>query len=327
MRAALLIRVIRAIRGLTVLACLTTIVPATYQQKLQPAITALAVAPDDKLILVGSQAGVAIRGIKSKDSQSLAVKLDHVLCLAFSPDGKTLAIGGGRPAEAGIIELWSWPEKKLLGQLEGHGDLVHDVAWLADGKMLASASADRTVRVWDVASKKSTLTLSGHSGPVLCLAAFADGKTLCSGSADQTIRVWNAADGKLVRSLDNHLGAVHALAIRPGRAKEEPVTLASASADATVRIWQPALGRLVRIVRQPSAFYGVVWNQDGSLLACGGKDGVLRIVDGDSDKVLSERMLSKGWIVSLARASQIDALIVGTTLGEVQSAALAIDKK
>jgi WD40 repeat protein len=253
--------------------------------------------------------------------------LDHVLCLAFSPDGKTLAIGGGKPAEAGTVELWSWPDRKFLKRFEGHGDLVHDIAWLEGGKTLASASADRTIRLWNVVTGKTTLTLSGHSGPVLCLAAFPDGKQLCSGSADQTIRVWNVADGKLIRSLDNHLGPVHGLAMRPGRDKEAPITLASASADGTVRIWQPALGRLVRIIRLPAAIYGVAWSQDGRLLAAGGKDGCLRIVDGDSDKLLAQRQLSKGWIVSIARSPTANELAIGTTLGELHTSVLSVSKK
>jgi WD40 repeat protein len=282
------------------------------------AITSLAVAPDDTSLVVGSQAGVSLRGIKSKDSSVLGVKLDHVLCLAFAPDGKTLAIGGGRAAEAGIVELWSWPDKKLLGKLEGHTDLIHDVTWLPDGKTLATASADRTIRVWHFPAKETKTTLTGHSGPVLAVVALPDGKTVCSGSVDQTIRVWNVSDGTLVRSLDNHLGAVYALAIRPGRHKDEPVTLASAGGDKTVRIWQPALGRQVRIVRHPAPVFAIAWSRDGSILATAGKDGMLRSIDGDSDKVIYERQVSKGWIISLCRQRQSDGLVMGTTLGEIR---------
>jgi WD40 repeat protein len=294
----------------------------------QPPLTALAVAPDDKTLLVGSQAGVLVRGPNDKAGRKLAVKLDHVLCLKFSPDGKTLAIGGGSPAEAGGVELWAWPDEKLLGKLEGHTDLVHDIAWFPDGKTLATASADRTVKLWSVAACKCDATLTGHSGAVLCLAAFADGKTLCSGSTDQTIRVWNVADGKLLRSLDNHLGAVHALALRPGGKADAPVTLASAGADATVRVWQPAVGRLVRIVRLPAPVYCVTWSGDGALLGAAGKDGIFRTIDGDSDQVLAEQTLSKGWIISLARRKN-DEIVTGTSQGELVAVPFGLprDKK
>src|SRR5262249_21686104 len=149
----------------------------------------------------------------------LATQLEHVHALAFAPDGKTLAAAGGTPAESGVVELWTWPGGKLLGRLEGHDDLVYDVAWLSSGT-LATAGADRTVRLWDAATRRATATLTGHSGPVLALAAAPDGSLLCSGSADHTIRVWELPSGKLLRSLNNHLGPVHALAFRPARKDE-----------------------------------------------------------------------------------------------------------
>jgi WD40 repeat protein len=287
------------------------------QDKTLPAVTALAMAPDNRTVLVGSQVGVSIRGIKSKDASILPVKLDHVLCMAFAPDCKTLAIGGGQAAEAGTVELWSWPDKKLRGRLEGHADLVHDLAWFPDGNTLATASADRTVRLWDVAKKKAKSTLSGHSGPVLSIAVLPDGKTICSGSADQTIRVWNVIDDKLIRALDNHLGAVNALAVRPGRGKDDPVILASAGNDNTVRIWQPEIGRQVRIVRHPAPVFAIAWNHDGSLLTSAGKDGTLRSIDGDSDQIFQERLVSKGWIISLCRPRGSDEIWAGTTIGDI----------
>ncbi len=286
-------------------------VPATPQ----PAVTALIVTPDGKGFLHGSQAGVVYRPFTSGAEEGLATQLEHVHAFAFSPDGKTLAVAGGTPAESGTVELWSWPARKVLGRFEGHEDLAHDVVWLASGKVIATASADRTIRFWDVADRQCTTTLTGHSGPVLALAVSPDGTLLCSGSADQTIRVWDAATGKLLRALNNHLGPVHSLSFRAPR-DDVPPTLASASTDATVRLWHPATGRLLRIIRHPAPVYAVAWGHDGTCLYSGAKDGQLGRLDPDAadPRALA---LANGWIVSLAVCPCTGRLVAGDSHGRV----------
>ena len=67
-------------------------------------------------------------------------------------------------------------------ELKGHGGLVHNVAFSPDGKILATASFDNTIKLWDFASGKELLTLKGHTAPVYCVAFNNDGTILASGS-------------------------------------------------------------------------------------------------------------------------------------------------
>ncbi len=280
----------------------------------KPAITALALVPGEAGFVQGSQAGVVFHSLDGKEKRSLTTQLDHVHALAFSPDGKVLASAGGSPAEAGVVALWSWPEGKLLGKLEAHQDVVYDVVWLDQGKRLATAGGDRTVRLWDAHTRRELAKLSGHSGPVLALAVSPDGRWLCSGSADHTIRVWDPVKPNLIRSMTNHLGPVHRLAFRPG--KGEIPRLASAG-DGTVRLWQPSIGRLVRILRQPAPVLALAWSPDDGRLFTGGQDGVLREFAGDSDRLLREEKISPQRITTLACGTK--RLLIGHS-GRVQSA-------
>ena len=282
-------------------------------------ITALAPTPDGREILAGSQAGVFFAAAANEPPKAIPTELDHVHHLAFSRDGALLAVAGGSPGEFGSVELWSWPERNLVGQLDGHDDVVYDAVWLGDGKTIVTGSADRTVRVWEAATGKQLVKLAGHSGPVLCLATSHDGKLLCSGSADQTIRVWETATWQLVRAMTNHLGPVHALSFRPRDGSGGAIgqdLLASAGGDGTVRFWQPGIGRMVRIVRHPVPVHCLAWNDRG-MIWTGAKDGKLRAIDSESGDFVSERPAGGGWLLSLVALSATHRLIAGSTSGDL----------
>jgi WD40 repeat protein len=278
-------------------------------------VTALAPVPDGASYVAASQAGVRFHNLDGREQATLPAKLDQVHALAFAPGGAALAVAGGNPAESGRVEIWSWPDRKLVKTLECHDDLVNDVVWGPGGRWLATAGADRLVRIWDVATGQRRAELAGHSGPVLALALSPDGRWLCSASADQSIRVWDCTTWKQVRSLDNHTGTVHALAFRPAAGDDGPPILASAGADGTVRIWQPTVGRMVRIIRHPAPVYGVAWSGDGSRLCSGAGDGRARLIDGAGDTVLSEWPLGRGRATVIAAVK--NGFLAGTTSGDV----------
>jgi WD40 repeat protein len=117
-------------------------------------------------------------------------------CLAFSPDGRTLAAADYQ----GNIILWDTASAKVRATMkQDDGRQVRSLAFSPDGKNLATAVADRVGRnhepglivLWDAASGQRRLVLTGHTNAVLSVAFSPDGKLLASGSSDRTVRLWD----------------------------------------------------------------------------------------------------------------------------------------
>ena len=79
---------------------------------------------------------------------------------------------------------------------KGHTAELSSVAFSPDGKQLATASFDRTVRLWEATTGKPVRTLAGHQDLVLSVSYRGDGKQIASGSSDKTARIWDPATGK-----------------------------------------------------------------------------------------------------------------------------------
>ena len=192
-------------------------------------VTALATAPGD-LLLVGSASGLLVYNMHAVEPEPsglrIKTRLTEIQAITFSPDGRLLAVAGGTPAEAGILELFDWsssPKKEpvLLQRVESHSDVITDVAWSSSGKRLVTCSLDATWQVFELtggspdALRVNTVSkIEGHSRGVTSVN-FLSGDLIATASLDSTIRLWDVSTGKLVRTLSNHRAEVLSTSVRP----------------------------------------------------------------------------------------------------------------
>jgi WD40 repeat protein len=155
--------------------------------------------------------------------------LAPITAVAFSPEGKTLALGS-----YGQVVIWDMEKATPIKRLTNILGAVNDVRFSPKGEWLAigggQPSAKGDIRLVSTRDWKLAATLRGHDDVVFSLAFSPDGQTLASASFDHTLRLWNVAKHDQLRVFTHHSDFVHAVAwSRDGK------FLATASKDRTAQ--------------------------------------------------------------------------------------------
>ncbi|MBA4063177.1 MAG: hypothetical protein C0501_05585 [Isosphaera sp.] len=218
---------------------------------------------------------------------------DSVLCLAVSPDGKTLAAGGCDRAVR-VFDLSGGVAKaKLVQTVENHADWVLGCALTDDGKYLVTAGRDKTAKVWDLKARESVVTFPEHQNIVYGVAVKADGSAGFSVGADKNIRTWKpGGEGKQVKSAGGHADEVFKVVSHP----KQPM-LATSSADKTVRLWNAAdLTPGKSLAGLTDFVFAVAFSPDGDLVAGGAYDGSVSVWKVSDGSVVKSWNASPGFV-------------------------------
>ncbi|MEB3181645.1 MAG: AAA-like domain-containing protein [Nostocaceae cyanobacterium] len=159
-----------------------------------------------------------------------------------------------------------------FNRLEGHHDRVTDISFSPDGQILASASADNTVKLWNVQDGILVRSLAGHDSNVWSVSFSPNGRILASSGDDGTIRLWNAT-GRLLKTFKGHNQRLSSVSFSPNGK-----TLAVAAMDGSVGLFKVDDGSLIQIIHgHTEPVVSVSFSPDGKKIATASFDLTLKL--------------------------------------------------
>jgi WD40 repeat protein len=254
---------------------------------------AVAISPDGRSVVAGGYDKKIYLWDRASGQlrQTFHGHTNSVYALVFHPDGKLLASGSGD----GTMRLWLVREMEggqgsvadgasfaqPVAVLQADLDVVHDLAFSPNGRILARGGSDRLLRLWDMTQShypelvEARRLVQDESEEDIFAAVFSpDGSTVaCSGN--HLIHLVDVANGAALRLLRGHTNWILSVAFSP-----DGETLASSSADCTICLWKVTSGTLYAVLRgHRETVYKVAFTLDGTTVVSSSFDGTLKFWD------------------------------------------------
>lgn len=251
-------------------------------------ISALAHSPDGNVIAVSGYHEVLLH---HSDGSGLAGRLlgesPRIESIAFSSDGKVLAVAGGAPAVFGEVQIWNVDERKLQAAYKVSFDSAYGISFSPDNHAVAFGGADKSVRVLNVTDGQELMKFDNHSDWVFATTFTLDGKRVLSGSRDRAMKLINVSNAQFIDDINKLIEPVLCMSRHP---KQD--IIAYGGEQGTPRIYRISdnQGRTAAnndvnlqkaFERQPGPVHAIAYSPDGEHLAIGSVDGEVRIYKPD----------------------------------------------
>ncbi|MBW8884417.1 MAG: hypothetical protein JF612_06470, partial [Planctomycetia bacterium] len=252
-------------------------------------VNSIALSPDGKILAIARDNQVELQSLADRSTLRTFGEIPgSVNGVSFSTAGQTLVAAAGEPGLFGEARIYRGDDdgtRSVPTTFRGHKDslycngAVFELAFRGDGKVLASASGDRTVKLWEVGSGQRLDTLKESQKELYAMAFSPDGTRLAAAGVDNRIRVWRiAAEAKegtnplLISKFAHEMPILRLVWSADGR------TLASAGEDRLVKIWN-ADSMTIRqtLEKQPDWASGLAISADGRTLVVGRVDGSIGV--------------------------------------------------
>ena len=212
-----------------------------------------------------------------KDALEAATKLKR--SPGVSSETKDIAMSSLEKAFYGVRER---------NRLEGHTDTLKSVSFSPDGKLIATASSDETVKIWSKEGKQ-LYTLAGkdgHQDEIRSVTFSPDGKLIATASKDKTVKVWQR-NGKFIQTLTGHTDLVWSVRFSPDRK-----SLAASSENGKVIIWSLEGKKPQILEAHDQAVLSISFSPDSKVLATGSFDNTVKLWRRDRNGLYKKKPLT-----------------------------------
>lgn len=252
------------------------------------AVCSVAWSPDGEWIAAGTFQGLTVRSADDFTKRWTVGSnlLGRVTAMAFTPFGGALVAADNAVAEPGWVRVFASDTGHEIAAWQAHDDAINALAISPDGGRVATAGGDKLVKLWELVSRREIARYEGHVGTVTGLGFNADATELVSVGADKQLKVWDVKSREGVVTIGG---------------KKHSYTGAAWSANGKVAVATDEDGRLYtfkdfkrhggaqssetaqerQIARWPEPQHAVAISTNGTRIATGGQDGIVRLVDNE----------------------------------------------